>query len=325
MPTTIPTPTPRVLTALAQRLHLKAEAARWTCARRQPQTLATRTTRQARDQALAATAAQHSCTLWMCRPALQRAPVGTRWQALADGFDNAALATVLLAEAQTQPGWLPPVLDLATEAQALLRTAVAAVAKRTQDEDQQQLAQALRQLAQARRLPLPPKSDYPTAGDGYRPLAQRLETLDWRMQREAAPPVTVIPAVAAAAALTAQAAHSSDITQTAALLRGRQMVLIGGDERPQITAALTEALALERLVWLPSRAHQSYTAFTPAIARQEVALVLLAIRWASHGFGAAKAVCDRYHKPLVRLPGGYNAAQVARQILTQAGQRLTAS
>ena len=49
---------------------------------------------------------------------------------------------------------------------------------------------------------------------------------------------------------------------------------------------------------------------------------LLAIRWSSHGFGEVKDFCDRYGKPLVRLPGGYNPNQVAHQILTQIGDRL---
>jgi hypothetical protein len=33
-------------------------------------------------------------------------------------------------------------------------------------------------------------------------------------------------------------------------------------------------------------------------------------------------MCDRYGKPFVRLPGGYNPDQVARQILEQVSGRL---
>ncbi len=53
-------------------------------------------------------------------------------------------------------------------------------------------------------------------------------------------------------------------------------------------------------------------------------MVLLAIRWSSHSFGDVKAFCDRHGKPLVRLPGGYGAHQVASQILAQCGGRLGA-
>jgi hypothetical protein len=55
-----------------------------------------------------------------------------------------------------------------------------------------------------------------------------------------------------------------------------------------------------------------------------VAVVLLAIRWSSHGFGEVKEFCEKYSKPLVRLPGGYNANQVAHNIVTQVGERLAA-
>ena len=53
-------------------------------------------------------------------------------------------------------------------------------------------------------------------------------------------------------------------------------------------------------------------------------MVLLAIRWSSHSFGEVRSLCERYGKPLVRLPGGYNPAQVAWQILQQVGEQLSA-
>ena len=62
--------------------------------------------------------------------------------------------------------------------------------------------------------------------------------------------------------------------------------------------------------------------FEPYVARPEVALVLLAIRWSSHSFGDVKRFCDDHGKPMVRLPGGYGVNQVAAQILAQCGERL---
>jgi len=65
--------------------------------------------------------------------------------------------------------------------------------------------------------------------------------------------------------------------------------------------------------------------FCPShIARPEVALVVLAIRWSSHSFGDVKLFCDKYGKPLVRLPAGYNSNQVAAQVLAQCSTRLGA-
>jgi hypothetical protein len=100
---------------------------------------------------------------------------------------------------------------------------------------------------------------------------------------------------------------------------GRSVVLIGGIRRPYAQKLLTADLGLKELVWIETREHQSVKRFESAIARADVALVLLAIRWSSHGFGDVKQFCDEYGKPLVRLPGGYSPNQVAAQIVLQAG------
>jgi hypothetical protein len=99
-------------------------------------------------------------------------------------------------------------------------------------------------------------------------------------------------------------------------------VLIGGVRRPHAQKLLKVALGLTDLVWIATREHQSIEGFEPSIARADVALVLLAIRWSSHSFGDVKQFCDRYDKPLVRLPGGYSPNQVAAQILSQCSGRL---
>lgn len=108
------------------------------------------------------------------------------------------------------------------------------------------------------------------------------------------------------------------------LLQGRSAVLIGGGRRRDAQKGLTEALGLKELVWLETREHQSISAFEAVVARPDVAVVLLAIRWSSHSFGDVKQFCDRHGKPLVRLPGGYNANQVAAQILAQCSEQLGA-
>ena len=92
--------------------------------------------------------------------------------------------------------------------------------------------------------------------------------------------------------------------------------------RPEAREALREALGLGELIWVETKEHQAVSTFEPAIARPEVALVLLAIRWSSHAFGEVRRYCDRHGKPLVRLPGGYSPNQVAAQIIDQCGERL---
>ncbi len=122
----------------------------------------------------------------------------------------------------------------------------------------------------------------------------------------------------------ASEAPSVDIQRAAELLRGRALVLIGGVRRPEAAEAIKAALELSELHWVEGREHSSYYAFEPDVANPEVAAVVLAIRWSSHGFGEVKNFCDKYDKPLVRLPGGYNPNQVAYHILTQIGGRLAA-
>lgn len=117
-------------------------------------------------------------------------------------------------------------------------------------------------------------------------------------------------------------APTEDVVAVRDLLRDSVVVLIGGDRRLPAQEALTDAFQLRALEWVATREHDSVATFEPHIARRDVAVVLLAIRWSSHSFGEVRHFCDRYNKPLVRLPGGYNPNQVALQILNQCGERL---
>jgi hypothetical protein len=110
---------------------------------------------------------------------------------------------------------------------------------------------------------------------------------------------------------------SPEVKEAAGLLEGRAVALIGGDRRREAEDSLRTALKLRDLFWIETREHQSIESFEAVVARPEVALVLLAIRWSSHSFGEVKQFCERHDKPLVRLPGGYNPNQVAVQILAQ--------
>ena len=120
----------------------------------------------------------------------------------------------------------------------------------------------------------------------------------------------------------APAAPIPEVAEVADLVRGRDLVLIGGQRRPGAAEALRQAFELRDLNWITTRAHQSIESFEPVVARPEVAAVLLAIRWSSHSFSDVKIFCERYGKPLVRLPTGYNPNQVALQILLQRSEQL---
>ncbi len=118
---------------------------------------------------------------------------------------------------------------------------------------------------------------------------------------------------------------SEEVAEVRRHLNGRVIVLIGGLVRPDRRAALIRAFELQDLVWIATDDHESVSIFEAPIARSEVAVVLLAIRWSSHSYGDVHAFCERDHKLLVRLPGGYHPNQVAHQILTQVGERLRSS
>lgn len=116
------------------------------------------------------------------------------------------------------------------------------------------------------------------------------------------------------------------VQEVADLLRGRTVLVVGGDSRRDHVERLRTAFELAELHWPDSReSNASFSAFEPFVARPEVALVLLLIKWNRHGITEElPAVCERYKKPVVRLTGGYNPEQVAVQILAQAGKRLGA-
>ena len=140
-----------------------------------------------------------------------------------------------------------------------------------------------------------------------------LREIDRFLATNPAPDATMVPTT------------TMEVRQVARLMKGRSMVLIGGDRRPASEQALRDAFNLLDVIWIETREHESIGGFEASIARSDVAIVVLAIRWSSHSFGDVRAFCDRHGKPLVRLPGGYNPNQVAAQILSQCSGRLELS
>lgn len=115
---------------------------------------------------------------------------------------------------------------------------------------------------------------------------------------------------------------TKEVQEVAQLLVGKAVFFIGGTRYSHAHDALKDAFRLSELIWFDTKEHESNEKFKPHVAREDVAVVLLAIRWSSHSYGDMKEFCEHYGKPLVRLPAGYNPNQVAVQILEQAGERL---
>jgi hypothetical protein len=163
-----------------------------------------------------------------------------------------------------------------------------------------------------RDLLLPLINELPDAGDlppGFRLVLREIDRFLARRSSSAEAPVSRQP--------------TPDMQEVARSLAGKSVVLIGGSRRREAQGALERAFALHQLIWIETKEHQAVATFEPMIARRDVALVLLAIRWSSHSFADVKAICDRHDTPLVRLPGGYNPNQVAAQIIAQSSGQLT--
>ncbi len=108
------------------------------------------------------------------------------------------------------------------------------------------------------------------------------------------------------------------------LLRGKTVVLLGGELRPKSKSAIQRDLQLKELRWIALPDHHSLAKIEPSIARPDVDVVLLLKRWCSHMHEDVRALCDRHEKIYVRIPAGYNSNQIAHQVLEQASEQLSA-
>ena len=115
---------------------------------------------------------------------------------------------------------------------------------------------------------------------------------------------------------------SEAVSQLRSRLSGQSMLVICGERRPMQQAAIRAAFDLKEVIWETIPPHTPLPEFLPAISRPDVEVVLLAIRWSSHQYTELARVCKQFGKPLVRLPAGNNANQIAHRIMTQAGKRL---
>jgi hypothetical protein len=116
---------------------------------------------------------------------------------------------------------------------------------------------------------------------------------------------------------------SAEVEQARRLLEGRTVVLIGGDRRPAREDALREAFGLRAVHWCEvSEQTPRRSDWESLVARPDVDLVILMIRWVRHANNEVVAFCHDLGKPCVRLPGGYHPNQVATQVLQQVSRKL---
>jgi hypothetical protein len=104
------------------------------------------------------------------------------------------------------------------------------------------------------------------------------------------------------------------------LLEGRTLLLIGGDPQPRRIQAYLKAFNLAGVEWPETRHYQSNERLITLIERADVAVVAVAIRWASHSRSELRQVVQRAGKPWVVLERGLNPAQFASALIEQCSE-----
>ncbi|MBX3435801.1 MAG: hypothetical protein KF847_20985 [Pirellulales bacterium] len=107
------------------------------------------------------------------------------------------------------------------------------------------------------------------------------------------------------------------------LLRGKRMVIIGGERNAEAVQRLTQAFELKEAEWVELTEHGPGTPMRAPIYRPDTAVVIVIIKLTGHLHSEeARDYAAAAGKPCVMLSGGYNPERVAAEIMEQASGRL---
>ncbi len=116
--------------------------------------------------------------------------------------------------------------------------------------------------------------------------------------------------------------ESEDVQRVSAALRGKRVVMVGGERDHLQERAIVERLGFD-LEWVELREHASALPLRQAIQKSGTALVLILVRLSGHHHGdAAKDVCREEGVAFVNLTAGFNPARIAHEIVQQASEKL---
>lgn len=121
---------------------------------------------------------------------------------------------------------------------------------------------------------------------------------------------------------TAKRPPTQEVLAVREVLRGKRMVLIGGDEKIDSARRIVEAFELADLDWIETKPNGAHRPFTPPIRDPDTTVVVLMIRWSRHQFGDVRDICEEFDKPFARLKSGYNPNNMARALIDQVSTRL---
>lgn len=118
-------------------------------------------------------------------------------------------------------------------------------------------------------------------------------------------------------------AWSAPALEVRELLRGRRMVVIGGERNAHAVDRFIQAFDLADAEWVALTEHGSSIAMRAPINRSDTAVVVVIIKLAGHQHAyEARDYATSAGKPCILLSGGYNPERVAKAILEQASARL---
>jgi len=107
------------------------------------------------------------------------------------------------------------------------------------------------------------------------------------------------------------------------LLRGKRMVIIGGERNAEAVKRLTQAFELKDAEWVELTEHGPGTPMRGPIYWPDTAVVIVIIKLTGHLHSEeAREYAAAAGKPCVMLSGGYNPERVAAEIMEQASARL---
>lgn len=121
-------------------------------------------------------------------------------------------------------------------------------------------------------------------------------------------------------------APSERVLQVRSWLRGKRLVLVGGEPRQRAIQKLTDAFELGDVEWVFLTEHGSGVPMRGPIERADTAVVVVIIKLTGHLHAdEAREYAMRADKPVVLLKSGYNAEQIAHAIIEQVSDRFGAA
>lgn len=119
---------------------------------------------------------------------------------------------------------------------------------------------------------------------------------------------------------------SQDVLRVRELLRGGQIVMIGGEPRREAIDRMIDAFELESVGWPELTEHGSAEPMRAPITNPNTRLVAVLIKLTGHEHAErAREIARQAEKPLVHMPAGYNPEQIAAEVLNQASGQLSST